>query len=102
MMLHHRTACLWLRTKLKNENTCSENSPLSWSAMRAIWHRTCENIIMEMTSTSEGLLISTTSAVTTAFIKAGANVVMLNLSPQSLRNKYGSHDFAETTQGLNS
>lgn len=35
-------------------------------------------------------------------IKAGANVVMLNLSPQSLRNKYGSHDFAETTQGLNS
>lgn len=34
--------------------------------------------------------------------RAGANVVMLNLSPQSLRNKYGSHDFAETTHGLNS
>lgn len=43
------------------------------------------------------------NAIITPAGRAGANVViMLNLSPQSLRNKYGPHDFAETTHGLNS
>lgn len=42
------------------------------------------------------------NAIITPAGRAGANVVMLNLSKQSLRNKYGSHDFAETTHGLNS
>lgn len=42
------------------------------------------------------------NAIVTPAGRVGANVVMLNLSPQSLRNKYGSYAFAETTQGLNS
>ena len=42
------------------------------------------------------------NAIITPAGRAGANVVMLNLSPQSLRNKYGPHDVAETTHGVNS